>query len=121
MHPHKRNIFVHSIARAAVQVLGALQIMQQGSRILGSCIAGLPFCRDTAQPVRDLIRHIAVPVVHFDMRGILELVEDSDAAQLLVFAEQPQDEYDAMCRRVREVAKQFDYKVLAAREMELLG
>lgn len=36
-------------------------------------------------------------------------------------AEQPQEEYDAMCRRVREVAKKFDYKVLAAREIELLG
>jgi hypothetical protein len=36
-------------------------------------------------------------------------------------AEQTENEYDAMCARVREVAKLFDYKVLAAREMELLG
>lgn len=36
-------------------------------------------------------------------------------------AEQPQEDYDAMCRRVREVAERFDYKVLAAREIELLG
>ena len=43
------------------------------------------------------------------------------AAEIRRIAEQPQDEYDAMCLRVREVAKQFDYKVLAAREIELLG
>ncbi len=36
-------------------------------------------------------------------------------------AEQPESEYNAMCSRVREVAERFDYKVLAAREMELLG
>lgn len=35
-------------------------------------------------------------------------------------AEQPKDEYDAMCERVREVAKKFDYKVLAARELEII-
>lgn len=43
------------------------------------------------------------------------------AAEICRIAEQPKDEYDAMCRRVREVAKQFDYQVLAAREIELLG
>ena len=36
-------------------------------------------------------------------------------------AEQPESEYNAMCTRVREVAKRFDYKVLAACEMELLS
>ena len=36
-------------------------------------------------------------------------------------AEQPESEYNAMCSRVRAVAERFDYKVLAAREMELLG
>ena len=36
-------------------------------------------------------------------------------------AELPKEEYKAMCRRVREVAKRFDYKVLAKREIELLG
>ena len=36
-------------------------------------------------------------------------------------AELPKEEYGAMCKRVREVAKKFDYKVLAAREIELLG
>lgn len=50
----------------------------------------------------------------------LETAEDF-TAEIRRIAEQPQDEYEAMCHRVREVAKQFDYKVLAAREIELLG
>lgn len=32
-------------------------------------------------------------------------------------AEQPKDEYDAMCSRVRETARRFDYKKLAAEEL----
>ncbi len=35
-------------------------------------------------------------------------------------AEQPKEEYDAMCERVREVAKRFDYKVLAAEELKII-
>lgn len=35
-------------------------------------------------------------------------------------AELPKEEYDAMCERVREVAKRFDYKVLAAQELEII-
>lgn len=35
-------------------------------------------------------------------------------------AEQPKDEYDAMCERVREVANRFDYKVLAAEELKVI-
>ena len=42
------------------------------------------------------------------------------ANEIRRIAEQPLDKYDAMCRRVREVAKQFDYKKLAEREIELL-
>ncbi len=38
-----------------------------------------------------------------------------------MLAEQPEDDYDAMCARVRNVAKRFDYSVLAAREMELFS
>ena len=43
------------------------------------------------------------------------------AESIRSIAEQPKEEYEAMCKRVREVAKRFDYKVLAAREIELLG
>lgn len=35
-------------------------------------------------------------------------------------AEQPKEEYDAMSIRVREVAKRFDYKVLAAEELKVI-
>ena len=35
-------------------------------------------------------------------------------------AELPAEEHEAMCKRVREVAEKFDYKVLAARELEII-
>lgn len=35
-------------------------------------------------------------------------------------AELPADEYQAMCERVREVAKRFDYKALAAEELKII-
>lgn len=34
--------------------------------------------------------------------------------------EQPRASYEAMCERVREVAKRFDYKVLAAKELDII-
>lgn len=42
------------------------------------------------------------------------------AEEIRKLAEQPKEEYDAMCERVREVAERFDYKVLAARELEVI-
>jgi glycosyltransferase involved in cell wall biosynthesis len=35
-------------------------------------------------------------------------------------AEQPQADYDAMCVRVRETAKRFDYKILTQKELEVI-
>ena len=35
-------------------------------------------------------------------------------------AEQPRASYDAMCERVRETAKRFDYKVLFAEELKVI-
>lgn len=43
------------------------------------------------------------------------------AAEIRRIVEQPIEDYEAMCKRVREVVQQFDYKVLAEREIELLG
>lgn len=43
------------------------------------------------------------------------------ATEIRRIAEQPQEQYDAMCKRVRNVAAQFDYKILAKQEIELLG
>lgn len=42
------------------------------------------------------------------------------AAAIRRIAELPKEEYDAMCKRVRKVAERFDYKVLAARELEII-
>ena len=42
------------------------------------------------------------------------------AMEIRRLAEQPQADYEAMCERVREVAKRFDYKVLAAQELEII-
>jgi len=35
-------------------------------------------------------------------------------------AEQPKEDYDAMCKRVRETAKRFDYKVLGEEELKVI-
>ena len=42
------------------------------------------------------------------------------ADSIRTLAEQPKEEYKAMCQRVREVAKRFDYKVLSARELAVV-
>jgi glycosyltransferase involved in cell wall biosynthesis len=55
----------------------------------------------------------------------LGICRDIETADDFVFAirslaEQPRASYDAMCERVREVAKRFDYKVLAAEELKII-
>ncbi len=50
----------------------------------------------------------------------LETAEEF-AAEIRRIAEQPEENYEAMCHRVRAVGGQVDYKKLAAREIELLG
>lgn len=42
------------------------------------------------------------------------------AAAIRELAEQPVVEYDAMCTRVKETAKKFDYKVLAEQELKVI-
>ena len=42
------------------------------------------------------------------------------ALEIRRLAEQPKEEYDAMCSRVRKVAERFDYKLLAEQEIALL-
>ena len=42
------------------------------------------------------------------------------ASSIQTLAEQSKSDYDAMCFRVRVVAKRFDYKNLAAQEIEVL-
>ena len=42
----------------------------------------------------------------------------ADAIRTL--SELPKEEYDSMCKRVREVARRFDYKELSAKELEVM-
>lgn len=48
------------------------------------------------------------------------LTAEEFASEIRRIAEQPEVEYNAMCKRVREAASQFDYKVLAQQEIALL-
>lgn len=54
--------------------------------------------------------------------GFAQDIESPDGLAELIrrLAEQPKDEYDAMCNRVREVAKRFDYKVLCVEEFKVI-
>ena len=61
-------------------------------------------------------------VIEDNNLGVAHDIETPEefAEAILKLAEQPKEEYDAMCERVREVAKRFDYKVLAQRELEII-
>ena len=55
----------------------------------------------------------------------LGIAKDIDTPEVFAqairdLAEQPRASYDAMCERVRETAKRFDYKVLAAEEIKVI-
>ena len=54
--------------------------------------------------------------------GIAKDIETPEAFAQAIrdVAEQPKKEYDAMCNRVRDVAKRFDYKVLCAEEFKVI-
>ena len=50
----------------------------------------------------------------------METAEDF-ANAIRQLAELTDNDYDAMCKRVRNVAEQFDYKILAAKELEVIN
>lgn len=54
--------------------------------------------------------------------GIARDIETPEAFAKAIrdVAEQPRASYDAMCERVRKVAEQFDYKILAAEEIKVI-
>lgn len=54
--------------------------------------------------------------------GFAQDIESPEGFAELIrrLAEQPKEEYDAMCVRVRETAKRFDYKVLCAEELKVI-
>lgn len=54
--------------------------------------------------------------------GIAKNIDNPEAFAdaIRTLAEQPRASYDAMCRRVRKVAAQFDYKLLASKEIKVI-
>ena len=54
--------------------------------------------------------------------GISRDIETAEefAASIRSLAEQSKEDYDAMCERVRETAKRFDYTILAAEELKVI-
>ena len=74
---------------------------------------------------KPIVCNINIPydnVIKKDNLGVCRDIETPQefAEAIRKLAEQPKEDYDAMCERVREVAKRFDYKVLAARELEII-
>ena len=61
-------------------------------------------------------------VIRDNNLGVVREIETPEdfAEAIQSLAEQPPKEYDAMCKRVKEVAKKFDYKVLASRELKII-
>lgn len=61
-------------------------------------------------------------VITDNQLGIARDIETAEefAKAIRDVAEQPKANYDAMCERVRETARQFDYKVLAAEEIKVV-
>jgi glycosyltransferase involved in cell wall biosynthesis len=54
--------------------------------------------------------------------GIARDMESSEEMALAIrqLAEQPREEYEAMCQRVRQVAEEFDYENLSAEELKII-
>ena len=74
---------------------------------------------------KPIVCNINIPydnVIEDNNLGVARDIETSEefAGAIRKLAEQPLEEYDAMCVRVREVAKRFDYKVLAAEELKVV-
>lgn len=74
---------------------------------------------------KPIVCNINIPydnVIRDNDLGVCEnLTSPEEFAQAIrKLAEQPKEEYDAMCKRVREVAKRFDYKVVAAEELKII-
>ena len=75
---------------------------------------------------KPIVCNIDIPYDNVIMDNRLGFAQDINSPEgfaevIRRLAEQPKEEYEAMCARVRETAKRFDYKVLAAEEIKLLG
>lgn len=76
--------------------------------------AGKPICCNINMKNYDLITRYNIGI----SKEFNSAQEYSDA--ILTLLNLPQDEYEAMCKRVSEVAKQFDYKVLSNQLIDIL-
>lgn len=76
--------------------------------------AGKPICCNVNMKSYDLITRYNLGI----SKEYCTAQEYADA--ILSLLDMPQDEYEAMCGRVREVAIQFDYKVLSNKLIEIL-
>lgn len=76
--------------------------------------AGKPIVCNVSIDYDDVITENRIGIAR-EMKSSLEM---ADAIRFL--AEQSDEDYASMCKRVREVAKCFDYNILAAKELELL-
>lgn len=74
---------------------------------------------------KPIVCNIDIPydnVIKENNLGICRDLETAEEFAMAIrsLAEQPSEEYKAMCERVRQVAEKFDYKVLAARELKIV-
>lgn len=74
---------------------------------------------------KPIVCNINIPydnVIKDNNLGVCRDIESAEEFAMAIrsLAEQPRASYDAMCERVREVAKRFDYKVLAAQELKII-
>lgn len=75
--------------------------------------AGRPICCNVKLNYSEISREYLGIDKYFDSI-------DDYAAAIRSLAEQPKEEYDAMCKRVRQCAEKYDYKVLARKELDVI-
>ena len=106
------------VSQATVNVMnyekGFGQFGVSSGKLFQYLAAGKPIVCNIDIPYDNVIKDNDLGVCHD-----LETADDF-AMAIRSLAEQPRASYDAMCERVREVAKRFDYKVLAAQELKII-
>lgn len=106
------------VSQATVNVMnyekGFGQFGVSSGKLFQYLAAGKPIVCNIDIPYDNVIKDNDLGVCHD-----LETADDF-AMAIRSLAEQPRACYDAMCERVREVAKRFDYKVLAAQELKII-
>ena len=98
------NEFESAIKRLKQRIIRKHQYLAAGKPIV--CNIKIAYDNVIEDNHLGVSRNIETPQEYVDaIRSIVEL---------------PKEEYEAMCKRVRETAEHFDYKVLAARELAVV-